>query len=42
MKTFVASIATETDTFAALPTGRGSLEAMGMRRGQGRGCRCRQ
>lgn len=33
MKIFVAAIATETNTFAALPTGMGGFEAMGIRRG---------
>jgi len=33
MRIFVASIATETNTFAALPTGLGAFEAAGIRRG---------
>lgn len=37
MKVFVAGIATETNTFAPLPTGMGHFEAMGIRRGDGSG-----
>ena len=37
MKIFVASIATETNTFAALPTGLGAFESAGIRRGLAHG-----
>lgn len=38
MKVFVAGIATETNTFASLPTGLGGFESLGMRRRSGGQC----